>query len=85
MQASAVVQNLAGGVWLVGIGLLLRAERNGLGVLAVVAGLFSLVNAAGGILDVESVNLVGLTGNLLLAPAWAVWLGVDLLRSPAPD
>ena len=79
-----VVQNVAGATWFLGMGFLLRRHRNGLGILAVVIGAALLVNTAGILLDVEVLRLIGLTGNVLLAPAWSVGLGVSLLRPPRP-
>jgi hypothetical protein len=32
--------------------------------------------------DVEALRFIGLTGNVLLAPAWAIAMGAWLLRSP---
>lgn len=76
-----VVQNVAGATWFAGIGVLLRRHRHGLGWLAVVIGVALLVNTVGILVDVEGLRLLGLTGNVLLAPAWAVWIGVSLLRN----
>jgi hypothetical protein len=77
-----VVQNVAGATWFLGIGSLLRRHRRGVGVLATVVGAALVVNAAGILVDIEVLRFIGLTGNVLLAPVWAIGLGASLLRSP---
>lgn len=77
-----VVQNVAGAVWFLGMGSLLRRHRPALGAAAMAVGAFLVVNAAGIMVDVEALRFIGLTGNVLLAPAWAIGMGISLLRSP---
>jgi hypothetical protein len=75
------MQNLAGALWWAGLGVALRrAGRGGLGwfTLALAAG--STLNTLGALLSVEALTLVGLTLTVLLAPVWAVVLGVAALR-----
>lgn len=76
-----VVQNTAGAVWFLGMGALLRRTRRLLGTLAVVVGLALVLNAVAILLDVEALRTIGLAGNVLLAPVWAIATGVWLLRS----
>jgi hypothetical protein len=45
-----------------------------------VLGVFLLLNGIGSLLQIESLSLIGLTGNLLLVPIWAIWFGIDLLK-----
>lgn len=77
-----VVQNVAGAAWFLGVGSLLRRHRPALGAAAIAVGAFLVVNAAGIMVDVEALRFIGLTGNVLLAPAWAIGMGTSLLRSP---
>jgi hypothetical protein len=77
-----VVQNIAGAAWFLGMGSLLRRHRPALGAAAIAVGAFLVVNAAGIMVDVEALRFIGLTGNVLLAPAWAIGMGTWLLRSP---
>jgi hypothetical protein len=77
-----VVQNVAGAAWFLGMGSLLRRHRPALGAAAIAVGAFLVVNAAGIMVDVEALRFIGLTGNVLLAPAWAIGMGAWLLRSP---
>jgi hypothetical protein len=77
-----VVQNVAGAAWFLGVGSLLGRHRPVLGAAAVAVGAFLVVNAAGIMVDVEALRFIGLTGTVLLAPAWAIGMGAWLLRSP---
>jgi hypothetical protein len=77
-----VVQNVAGAAWFLGMGSLLRRHRPALGAAAMAVGAFLVVNAAGIMVDVEALRFIGLTGNVLLAPAWAIGMGTWLWRSP---
>jgi hypothetical protein len=77
-----VVQNVAGAAWFLGMGSLLRRHRPALGAAAIAVGAFLVVNAVGIMVDVEALRFIGLTGNVLLAPAWAIGMGTSLLRSP---
>mgnify|MGYP003501827870 CR=1 FL=1 len=49
---------------------------------AMAVGAFLVVNAVGIMVDVEALRFIGLTGNVLLAPAWAIGMGISLWRSP---
>ena len=77
-----VVQNVAGAAWFLGMGSLLVRHRPALGAAAIAVGAFLVVNAVGIMVDVEALRFIGLTGNVLLAPAWAIGMGISLLRSP---
>ena len=77
-----VVQNVAGAAWFLGMGSLLWRHRPALGAAALAVGAFLVVNAAGIMVDVEALRFIGLTGNVLLAPAWAIGMGTWLWRSP---
>lgn len=69
---------LLAGVWWVGIGWLLRRERRALGWGTIVLGIFMLLR------DIKfgPIELIGLAVYFVLAPIWAAWLGVALLRKP---
>jgi hypothetical protein len=78
------------GVWLLGVGWLLRADGAGFAALAVVAGIGSLLSAARTGITGRSVGdlpgpldfvIVGLLG---LALPWLAWLGIRLYRGQAP-
>lgn len=78
-----LLEGIPGGVWWLGIGLLLRSERRILGVVTIILGIAILLATIGEILTVEALAMPGLFVYLYLAPIWALWLGIDLLRRPA--
>src|SRR6266536_3179288 len=75
-----LLESTLGGMWWVGIGLLLRREQPALGIFTIVLGIFALLDALGRILDTQIIYTVGLAGVLLLIPIWSLWFGIDLLR-----
>jgi hypothetical protein len=76
-----VVQNVAGATWFIGMGVLLRAHRRWLGTTAIVIGSALVLNTLGILVDVEGLRMLGLTGTVLLAPMWAIGMGVSMLRT----
>ncbi len=77
-----VLQNLAGAVWWLGLGLAQRrAGWRRLGALTLLLGVASAANAVGGLLSLEALVMVGLSLTVLLVPVWAVLTGLRLLRS----
>ena len=60
----------------------LRKERRVLGMVSIVLGIAALLDSFGNILDLEGLAFVGLSIYLILAPFWALWFGMDLLRKP---
>lgn len=77
-----VAQNVAGATWFLGMGSLLRRHRPVLGGLAIAIGAALVLSVVGIVVDVEVLRLLGLTGTLLLVPAWAIGLGRSLWRAP---
>jgi len=69
-------------IWWIGIGLVLREERRHLGWFTILLGAFAAIAGVGNLLVVAPLTGLGTMGFLLLAPAWALWLGVDLWRRP---
>ena len=78
-----ILEVLLAGVWFLGIGLLLRSERRMFGLFSIVLGIAALLDSVGNILSLVTLASLGLYLYLLLAPIWALWLGIDLLRTPA--
>jgi hypothetical protein len=74
-----LLESSLGGIWWLGIGLLLRREQPALGIFTIVLGIFALLDALGRILDIQIIYTVGLAGVLLLIPIWSLWFGIDLL------
>jgi hypothetical protein len=78
-----VIQNFAGAVWFLGIGSLLRTKQTGLGIGAMVVGLFLTLNTLGNMFNIEALSLLGLTANILLGPLWSIWVGIFLMQLKA--
>ncbi len=78
-----LVQNLPGAIWLLGMGGMLKRKRAALGWLTLLFGSFMLVNSLGSLLDNSALSLIGFSGNFLILPVWAIWIGLDLVRRPA--
>jgi hypothetical protein len=79
-----LLEELLAGIGWLGIGLVLRTERRRLGTATIVLGAACLVDSLGTAINVDAVSSVGLTIYLFLAPIWAFWIGVGLLRANAP-
>ena len=79
-----LLEELLAGVGWVGFGLALRTERRRLGLVTIVLGAACPVDSLGTALNVDTVASTGLTVYLVLAPAWACWIGIGLLRAPGP-
>lgn len=77
-----ILGELLAGVWFFGIGFLLQNERRIFAIVSMVLGVAALLDSFGNIVDIESLASLGLYTYLLLAPIWALWLGLDLLRKP---
>jgi hypothetical protein len=71
---------LLAGIWWIGIGLTMKPERKALGIVTIILGIFTLVTVVGEIFTLKYIALVGLMIYLLLAPIWAGWLGISILR-----
>ena len=71
-----VIQNLAGAVWFLGMGALLRSTKNSLGIFAMIIGVFLMLNTLGNMFNLEFLSLLGLTANIVLGPLWSIWIGV---------
>src|SRR5205814_6908839 len=74
-----LLESSLGGIWWLGIGLLLRREQPALGIFTIVLGIFALLDALGRILNIQIIYTVGLAGVLLLISIWSLWFGFDLL------
>ena len=77
-----ILGGLLAGTWFLGIGLLLRSERRPFSVVTIILGISALLDSLGMILSVEALALLGVAIYVLLAPVWALWIGIDLLRKP---
>ena len=69
-------------IWFLGVGSLLRSERRVLGLFGMLIGLSALLDSIGTMLGIDGLALLGVSVYILLAPIWALWFGIDLLRKP---
>ncbi|WNC72810.1 DUF4386 family protein [Thalassotalea psychrophila] len=75
-----VLQNLAGAIWFLGIGYLLRSKHMGVGNFAFAIGVFLVLNTVGNVFNIEALSLLGLTANILLGPIWSILIGIFLIK-----
>ena len=75
-----LLEEFLAGIGWIGMGLVLRREHSRLGRTTVLLGTACLVDSLGVALNTDALAMAGLTVYLVIAPLWAVWLGVHLLR-----
>ena len=80
-----MLEEFLAGIGWIGFGLVLRTERRRLGMVSIVLGAACLVDSLGTALNIDAIASTALTVYLVLAPTWACWMGVDLLRTQSPD
>ena len=71
---------LVAGVWMTGIGIFIQREKSLLGWLTIVLGVISLFDGLGNILELRIVADIAVNLYLILAPAWAIYLGVSIVK-----
>jgi len=79
-----LLEEFLAGVGWIGFGLVLRTERRRLGLVTIVLGMACVVDSLGTALNIETIASSGLTVYLVLAPVWACWIGIGLLRASSP-
>ena len=79
-----LLEEFFAGIGWIGFGVLLRAEHRRLGTATVLLGAACIVDSFGTAVNVEAIASVGLSVYLVLAPLWACWIGIELLRSTSP-
>lgn len=72
------LESLLFGLWLLGIGLVLRIDRRGLGIIAVILGMAFLGTAFGEMLRIELLSMLELA--YFISPIWVLWLGFVIWR-----
>ena len=77
-----ILEELVAGVGWIGMGLMLRHERRAIGITTVILGVAALIDSIGMTLGIAPMAEAGLYAYVVLAPVWALWLGIDLLRRP---
>lgn len=74
-----------GGLWWLGIGLLLWKQRRVTAIVTSALGVITLMAAAGWYLNLPDLARGLVMVYVMLAPLWALWIGVAVLRRSAPD
>lgn len=74
-----LLEEFLAGIGWIGVGAALRRGRRRLGLMTIVLGAACLVDSAGTALNMDNIASAGLVVYLVLAPAWACWLGAALL------
>ncbi len=78
-----LLDTLIGGIWWLGIGYYLRYKRPVLGMTTIGLGMCYFISGIGRISDLPMVTLIGLLLYFVISPIWALWMGIDLLRTAA--
>lgn len=71
---------IVGGVWWIGIGIFIKREKLFLGWFTIIVGVLSLSDGFGNILEINAIAETALNLFLILAPTWAIFLGVSILN-----
>lgn len=75
-----ILEVLFASVWWIGLGLILWKEHKAIGIVTVLAGLSSFLDASGNMLEVKWLSDIGLNVYLLLGIVWPLLIGLFLLR-----
>ncbi|RCR66668.1 hypothetical protein [Larkinella punicea] len=75
-----LLEELPAGIWWLIVGISLRQASASLGWVTVVLGICSVVDSVGEILGIKAIATIGLNGYLVLAPVWAIWIGILLIK-----
>jgi hypothetical protein len=75
-----ILEVLFAATWWIGIGKLLYSESKVLGVLTIVTGISTLLDATGNIIEFHQLSEIGLNAYLLLAIAWPIVIGVSIWK-----
>lgn len=77
--AIASLESLFFGLWMLGIGLVLRGEQRALGSVAAILGIAFLGDALGLMVHFEPLSILELSW--FISPIWVFWLGIDIWRA----
>jgi hypothetical protein len=70
---------ILGGLWWLGIGLIMQNELRSLGIVTVILGMATLGSAAGYLFNVDLLARLEIF-SYFLGPIWALWLGIVIAR-----
>jgi hypothetical protein len=75
-----LLEVLPAGIWWLIVGIALRYALPSLGWLTILLGLCSIADSVGEMLGIKAIATIGLNGYLVLAPVWAIWVGILLVK-----
>ncbi|MBU0559535.1 MAG: hypothetical protein KJ799_18430 [Bacteroidetes bacterium] len=75
---------IVGGVWWIGIGIFIKREKLFLGWFTIIVGVISLLDGFGNMLEINALAETALNLFLVLAPTWAVTIGIAILKNKIP-
>ncbi len=75
-----ILDPILGGVWWLGVGLFLREDHRFLGWTTILLGVINLIGGVGAIVRLDDIAGLCLNVYFILAPVWAGWMGLTLLR-----
>lgn len=75
-----IFDSLLCGIWLTGVGLILKKEQKPLGLFTILVGIISLLDSFGNILNIKFIAELAVNLYLVLAPLWAIVLGSRMLK-----
>jgi pimeloyl-ACP methyl ester carboxylesterase len=79
-----ILEEFLAAIGWIGLGVVLHRGGRRLGKTTVILGLACLLDSVGTTLNMDAAANIGLATYLVLAPIWACWLGVLLLRNRSP-
>jgi hypothetical protein len=79
-----LLEEFLAGIGWIGFGMILRVDRRRLGLVTIVLGVACVVDSCGTVLNIDAISSIGLGVYLILAPIWASWMGIGVLRASSP-
>ncbi|GAB2576873.1 hypothetical protein [Spirosoma areae] len=76
-----LLETLLAGIWWLLLGYFLTQFGKAFRWTTLVLGAFTLLDGLGNVVALKAVAELGLNGYLVLAPAWAIWLGIRLWQT----
>lgn len=80
-----ILEVLFAAVWWMGLGRMIYKESKSLGIVTIIAGLFTLMDATGNMTGVQILSDIGLNVYLLLGILWPIIIGVSLIKRTVPS